>query len=362
MILKLKSFKTYNKFFQAVNGREGEFYSSVYFDFKGKIAYSLNAISQMKIPFDYEIKEAEELPKNCFIDKTMLFNLISLSEDLEFKDYQFKIGKDIFKIPYIVDEDDFVEYNYDNFTEKLDITVDMRLLNILKKVNSIIPINDDQKRAFQGVFIRGNKIIVTDRQRFADLQFECSNDIDISYDIIKFISLCNDNEKVDIFYNDNSYKFVIDEVIQIVVNKALSIEFNFDINGKDFKKNYMSDDYFTVSEDDIKVCFDVLKIFKPSLSKDSIYIEVTDNIVSFVIDDPVNKIYSKKDITVSEVTEGLKGLKIKASFDFLLETFNILSAKNYKFMIHPDSKVPTFNIIDSDRPENHMVIMKQRMD
>lgn len=369
MKLNLKNLKDYSKFINPVVVNGGSvFYKSYYFDFNNNQVILFNETTQCYVDFSFELtNEKDEDIQNFYVDAVLLNNILSLSDDVNVKfsfdkekniysEVTFIVGKDNFKLPFF--QDDIAVFSFDdNEASKINLAITNSLLNMFKKVTPVIPLNDNNKSMLQGIFFKNGKLIATDKIRFIDLKIvDNIEDSGLSYDILKFLNLSDGTESIEMFETSAFYKMVIDGKLNIIIKKRCDLELEVDINSPDFRKHFEADTTIKVDREELKNALNFLKTFLPSLSDDSLIIEITDGTAQLIFEDSVNKIFTNKEIVIKDVDISLVGTRFTVKFNHINELFSYLNAKVFTLQINPDAK--GFNVVDTDEPENHVVIIK----
>ena len=369
MKLNLKNLKNNAKFINPIIVNGGSvFYKSYYFNFETKKVMLFNETTQSSVDFTFEAEENEEV-LNFYVDSVLLNNVLTLSDTVEvltvmdtessekkYKDVTFKVGKDKFKLPFLHDELDEFSFDEDVCT-KMDLTITNNLLSILKKVTPVIPLNDNNKSMLHGIFFKNGKLIATDKIRFIDLKItDDIEDSGLSYDILKFLNLSDGKETIELYETDSLYKMVIDSQLNLVIRKRCDLKLEVDTSSPDFRKHFEADTTMKVERVELKNALNFLKTFLSSLSDDSLTIEIEEDKAQLIFEDNVNKIFTKKEINITEVDPAIVGTRLTVKFNHINELFNYLDAKVFEIQINPEAR--GFNVVDSTEPENHVVIIK----
>jgi hypothetical protein len=363
MKLQLENLKKYNRFIKGIASNVNQFYESIYMNFAEKTAYFYNETCQGRVKFDYE----GDPVTNFFVKESLFSNIININSELDYEKNRFKIGKDIFEVPRFGDNEnnieEFPKRNFDNFDGKLNINFTSNLLSIIKRTMPIMPLHDNNKKSLQGIFIRDNKLIVTDRFRFLDLTLKDTIDnIELSHNVLKFINLLEGNEKVDIYVKNGVYKIVIDEVLELLISSPINLSLGGS-NGvepdiKSFRASIVKDYVIDLNKSDFRDGINILKVFASNISKDEVTIEINTDSMSVIINDTVNKIYSKKDILCTKVSPELVGTSFVTCFSFITELINTFPVEKYTFAIDINPESRTINVFDTNDMESCVTIKR----
>ena len=303
MKISTKVFTENQNLFNSILNSQNQFFKSICLDFTNKLAYSFNNTDNLRVKFEYELNDKEEVPKPLFIDGKLFTNLCKLTNDISYDDSKnlFSIGKDTYKIPFFrQDEYDFIEFDDIEIISTIKVNLNKDLSSLIKTASQFMcqTAYSSKEKSLNGIFIRNNRCIASDTKKFVNLSLPVKiDDLDINSNVLKFLVQLEDKE-VTISKNENIVKMSFDSIDLIIVNSELQLP---PIEKEGFISSYEHNNKVIVNKNELLSELLFLEDFLRESGSEKLYIIIRKENILLQVKENTKDIYVDKEFVFKTI-------------------------------------------------------------
>jgi len=323
-------------------------YESIYFNFEDSYLYTFGE-TVTRVKFEYT-GEPEE---NFFVPLDKFVLLVNSYDILELNDKVFSSGRDSFELAHFVDEDmGTPEFHTCSNNEPMTFT--SSLIKDIK--NSLYFIEPGLYPELDGVFVRNNHLISTNKVGFYDKIIEEMEDITLPLNVIKILTLLKDDHEIQMHTENGRILMSIDNG-QVEINIPTALNLNIpDTQSEGFINSYNHDTNIQMNRAELEEIFKFIVPFsKEQPSERTMISIINESTIQIKIMD-TNKI--TKEMTISSCSPELVGANVWISASMVRTALAYITDTDIKMQISPNS--PAINFIGVSSEDLHVIISQIR--
>ncbi len=326
-------------------------FEAVYFNFEEKYLYTYGeTVTRIKLNFTGDAEENFFTP----LDKFIL--LVNSYDELTLENKVFSSGKDTFELAHFIEEDIETPRFLDVFDDDSNTTFSAELLKDIK--NSLYFIEPGLYPELDGVFVREEHLIATNKVGFYDKLIPGMKDMTLPLEVIKILSTLKDNHEVKIHSENGKIQMSIDDG-QVDIKIAASLNLNIPNTQSDgFKNSYNHDTSIVVNRLELEDIFKFIVPFSKEQPSERTLISIVDEeTVQIKITDS-NKI--TKQMKMASCSEELIGLDFWISASMVRTALAYITDKDIKIQLSTVS--PATNFVGTTNEDLHVIISQIKSD
>jgi len=345
MRIETSNLKQYLKISAATSVKGNRIYESALLNFEEGFIYTFGeVVTRTKLIFTGE-------PEDSFfvsLDKFML--LVNSYDTLDLNNKVFSSGRDTFELAYFVEED-IETPKFDNvFENENSITFTSSLLKDIK--NSLYFIEPGLYPELDGIFVRNEHLIATNKVGFYNKLIPGLNDITLPLNVIKILTLLKDDHEVKIHTENGKILMSIDNG-EVETKIPASLNLNIpDTQSEGFINSYNHNTFITTNRLELEEIFKFIFPFSKEQPSERVLMSIIDSNTMQVKIVDSNKI--TKEVNLLSCSEELIGLDFWISASMVRTALSYITTKDVKIQLSIDS--PATNFVGVNNEELNIII------
>lgn len=349
MKIETSNLKKYLKIPISTQMRGHRIYESALLDFEEGYIYTFGeTVTRIKLMFSGDIEES------FFISLDKLMLIVNSYDELELNGKVFSSGKDTFELAHFVEED-IETPRFDNiFDDESTMSFSSSLIKDIK--NSLYFIEPGLYPELDGVFVRDEHLIATNKVGFYDKLIPGMSDVTLPLNVIKILTLLKDDHEIKMHSENGKILMSIDDG-QVEVKIPASLNLNIpNTQAEGFINSYNHDTNIIMNRLELEEIFKFMVPFSKEQPSERVMITVVDNTTMQIKIMDTNKI--TKEITIKECSEELVGSDFWISASMVRTALAYITDVDIKIQLSPDS--PATNFIGTTNEDLHIIISQIR--
>jgi len=343
-ITNLDNLKRYLKIPLSTIVRGHRIYESGYLNFEEGYLYTFGEVVTRT-----KLETSGDLEENFFVSLDKFALLINSYDSLELNNKVFSSGKDTFELANFT-EDDIETPIFSELENEKSTMFSSDLIKDIK--NSLYFIEPGLFAELDGVFIRNEHLIATNKVGFYDKIITGLEDMTLPLNVIKILTLLKDDHEVKMHSENSIIQMSIDDG-QVDIKIPTSLNLNIpNTQSEGFINSYNHDTMITANRLELEEVFKFMIPFskeQPS-ERTLIRIENASTIQIKIMDS--NKI--TKELTISECSPELVGLEFWISASMVRTALAYLTDVDVNIQLSPES--PATNFVGTSNTDLHVII------
>lgn len=332
---------------------------NMYLNFENSCAYFSNESFIAKLKFDFEIEDPSDNDlKNILVDKEMFLALCTEYEELTLDaDYNFSYEEESFSIPHFVENQDYPEFNYDDFTS---YHLGSGVLRNVRAASQYMGTHDPQEDYF-GVNIREDRVVGTDSAQVfeGELKDETEEfpDIKLKGDIVKLVLTISEFEVCYLNYNENTDELYVtfgdNQELDIATTQQDILRMP-DVKDEEFISKYHHETYFVVEKTELLDVLDFFQVFVRNERNERLYLHITDENTLSV--ESQSKSKGNRNVSITDSDSRLVGEGFWIPRALVVKAVRSIEDDFVQFEV--DQEAPAFNIVGKTNNERHIATVR----
>lgn len=348
-ITNLDNLKQYLKIPLSTVMRGHRIYESGYLNFEEGYLYTFGeVVTRTKLEYSGDIEE------NFFVSLDKFVLLVNSCDSLELSNKVFSSGKDTFELAHFTEDDIETPIFSDIINEERSVNFSASLIKDIK--NSLYFIEPGLYAELDGVFIRDEHLIATNKVGFYDKFIPELEDMTLPLNVIKILTLLKDNHEIKMHSSNGKIQISIDDG-QVEIKIPMSMNLNIpNTQSEGFINSYNHDTFLTVNRLELEEVFKFMIPFSKEQPSERTLIHVVDESTIQIKIMDLNKI--TKELTVNYCSPELVGLDFWISASMVRTALAYLTDAEVNIQVSPNN--PATNFVGTSNKDLHIIISQIR--
>ncbi len=320
-------------------------YESILLNFEEGYLYTFGeTVTKTRLLFTGDIEE------NFFVSLEKFMLLVNSYDVLELNNKVFSNGKDTFELAHFVEEDIETPKFNDVVNNESTINFSSSLIRDIK--NSLYFIEPGLYPELDGVFVRNEHLIATNKVGFYDKLIPGLEDITLPLNVIKILTLLKDDHEVKMHSENGKILMSIDEG-QVEVKIPASLNLNIpNTQSEGFINSYNHDDSIILNRLELEEVFKFMVPFSKEQPSERVMMSIIDEETIQVKIMDSNKI--TKEMSIKSCSEELIGLDFWIAAGMVRTALAYITDVDIKIQLSKES--PATNFIGTANEDLHIII------